>query len=631
MSRRRVRSPWRRRVWLVIACLGALLFFVVLVKAALLGRAMQLAYHNGVNFAQVAKSGNLTDERYALAQTFLQDAERSLVDAETQMNFFKPVLLHAGWIPVYGPTLAATPVLLSAGRQLATLGIQGFGIAKPLLVGTAGTSPLLRLPGVLAAAKPQLVELTQQTNAVRQLLDRVSPDDLLTIVADPVAELQAGVTLVASGLQLSDNLPILLGADQEQTYLVLVQNNHELRATGGFITSVGTLTIQQGKVKNFAFLDSYAIDPDQEKLATQAYPRAPAAMQQYMHIGLLLLRDVNWSPDLPTTAQIARTLYAQQTGRFVDGVITIDLRAVELLVGALEPLTIPGREPAITGANVVEQIKEMWAAPLQSDTNIDKNFGDWWKQRKDFIPQMATAAFGRLQAGAFNYTRMAAALESALDEHAIQIWSNAPEVAAKLAQLKWDGGLHPVPQKDFLALIDMNMGYNKVDAVIERSLAYQVTWPADPGQPAQAQVTVTYKHPLQLTNYDCDPRPHYGQTYDDMITRCYFDYVRLFVPAGSKLLGIDGVEPDSASSQAGEAGTTFFAGHFSLRPGEQKNIVFRYQLPASLQPDSYGLVVQKQAGVPPLALNLQIANRTLATTMQSGYWEWPKPGTTETP
>lgn len=616
------RSPWLRRVWITLACLGVLLILAMLVKAALLGRAIQTAYDNGLNFAQVVQSGNLTDERYALAQSFLQAAERSLVDVDAQMNFFRPVLARAGWVPLYGPTLTSVPELLSAGRQLAALGVQGFAVAKPLLVGSTGTSPLTRLPGVLTAAKPQVAELAQQAATISQSLKRISPDNLLTVVADPVANLQAAVTLLASGLQLSDQLPTLLGADQEQTYLVLVQNNHELRATGGFITSLGTLTIQQGKVKNFAFADSYATDATHGQLPPDAYPRAPAPMQHYMNINLLLLRDANWSPDLPTTAQIARTLYAQETGQSVNGVITIDLRAVELLIGALEPLTVPGNEQALTSANVIEQIKQMWAAPLQSDTTIQTNLGEWWKKRKDFIPQMATAAFGRLQSGAFDYARMAVAIESALDEHAIQIWSANPETAAVLARLKWDGGLHPAPQKDFLALVDTNMGYNKVDAVIERSLSYQLTWPEGPAKAAQAQVTVTYKHLLQLADYDCDPRPHYGQSYDDMMARCYFDYVRLFVPSGSKLLSVEGVESDSVTSQHGEADTEFFAGHFSLRPGEQKALVFRYQLPAWLKPDQYGLIVQKQAGLPFLPLSLQIDGAESATTLQSGQWEW---------
>ena len=94
-----------------------------------------------------------------------------------------------------------------------------------------------------------------------------------------------------------------------RTYLVLIQNNHELRATGGFIAAVGRVTVDKGRMTALDFADSYTVYSDKS-----TYPLAPKPMQQYMHIPLLLMRDANWSPDLPTTAEVARALYAQETG-----------------------------------------------------------------------------------------------------------------------------------------------------------------------------------------------------------------------------------------------------------------------------------------------------------------------------
>ncbi|MFM7172094.1 MAG: DUF4012 domain-containing protein, partial [Caldilinea sp.] len=59
--------------------------------------------------------------------------------------------------------------------------------------------------------------------------------------------------------QLGPELPRLLGMEQPQSYLVLVQNNHELRGTGGFISAVGRLTLDRGKVTDLDFVDSYAL------------------------------------------------------------------------------------------------------------------------------------------------------------------------------------------------------------------------------------------------------------------------------------------------------------------------------------------------------------------------------------
>ncbi|MCL6482540.1 MAG: hypothetical protein K6U02_12550, partial [Firmicutes bacterium] len=89
------------------------------------------------------------------------------------------------------------------------------------------------------------------------------------------------------------------------------------------------------------------------------------------------------------------------------------------------------------------------------------------------------------------------------------------------AELGWDGALKPEPGADYVALVDSNMGYNKVDAVLERSMRYQVTWPDGPDAPALATLAVTYRHPLKVEGHVCDPSSNYGLVYTDMIERCY--------------------------------------------------------------------------------------------------------------
>src|SRR5215213_640984 len=134
---------------------------------------------------------------------------------------------------------------------------------------------------------------------------------------------QGELSIGEVGARLGPSLPWLLGMQGPRTYLVLVQNSHELRATGGFIAAVGRVSVDGGRLTDFDFEDSYALYSERS-----TYPPAPLPMQQYMGIPLLVMRDANWSPDFPTTAQVARALYAQETGTRVDGVFTIDLTAV---------------------------------------------------------------------------------------------------------------------------------------------------------------------------------------------------------------------------------------------------------------------------------------------------------------
>jgi len=410
----------------------------------------------------------------------------------------------------------------------------------------------------------------------------------------------------------------LLGMNEPRTYLVLIQNNHEVRATGGFISALGRVTVENGTIAALDFQDSTRIMRDDVE-----YPWAPAPMRRYMGIELMLLRDANWSPDFPTTAQIVRSFYAQHNGIHVDGVVSIDLRAVELMVDALGPLTLEGLDEPLTGDSIIEQIQQFWAVPLETGETIESvGLGRWWGQRKDFMPTIADAVLERVESGDVDYARLAQAALMALDERAIQVWINELDVQEPFAALGWDGALRAAPGRDFLALVDSNLGYNKVDAVIERALEYRVEWPDSPEQPAQATATVTYSHPIELPDHRCDITPRYGTTYDDMTERCYFNYVRLYVPASSELIAIEGVDPDSITNRRGERKTRQFAGYFVLRPGEETTVTFTYRLPPTLTPDNYALSVQRQSGTLPLPFTANIDGAAIDTLVRGGRFEW---------
>jgi hypothetical protein len=207
----------------------------------------------------------------------------------------------------------------------------------------------------------------------------------------------------------------------------------------------------------------------------------------------------------------------------------------------------------------------------------------------------------------------------------VQIWFADPEAAALIASYGWDGALHPTPDADFLSLVDMNMGYNKVNAVLERSVDHRVQWPDGPTAPAQATVTVTYRHPLDVVDEQCVPVTDFDtlNSYTDMIARCYFGYVRLYVPRGSELIAIEGVEADSIVSQAGERGTQLFAGYFAMQPGTEHTVTFTYTLPPTITVDSYKLVVQRQAGIGPLPLAIAVDDTAFSLTLTDGRMVWP--------
>jgi hypothetical protein len=439
--------------------------------------------------------------------------------------------------------------------------------------------------------------------------------------ATPPAEGRQGELSIGEvGARLGPSLPWLLGMDGPRTYLVLVQNNHELRPTGGFIAAVGRVSVDKGRLTDLDFADSYQFYSEQS-----TYPPAPQPMRDHMAIELLVMRDANWSPDFPTSAQMARALYAQETGVQVDGIFTVDLNAVKLLVGALGALDVPGADEPITADNIEEQVIRFWEKPATSDNVISDGWDiDWYTKRKDFVPAIAKAALERVQSGA-DYGALLAAAQAAMDARSIQGWVNNPQVQGVLNAAHWDGGLQPVAGADFLAVVDTNMGYNKVDAAMQRALEYSVTWPQTAGEGALATVSITYTHPITTPDPGCNPAPHYGSTYADMIARCYFDYVRVYAPAGSELVTAKGVDGATITSRRGERGTQEFAGFFVLPPGGQQQVTFTYHLPAGLTPDNYRLILQRQSGTQPLPVLLNIGDVVQASTVSEGRLDWALP------
>jgi len=609
----------RRRVGLGITVIVLFLVGIVLVQGIRVGIQLRNAYEQGKQFAYFMR-GDLTPERYTMAQSLLGESATAFASAEANFAPFVPLLQRLGWVPWIGEDLTAIPILFQAGHDLVKVGVQGFQVAKPILLAPPGSSPFTQIPPLFQQSQTEVAAISAAATTIETDLQQIRTARLSPLLSETVSELQAAVAMIAPGLRLSAYLPTLMGVGQTRTYLVLAQNNHELRGTGGFVTAVGRITMADGRVVGMEFVDSY--DPAFNR-TDLPLPHAPQPMAQYMGIEVMLLRDVNWSPDFPTTAQVARTIYNQQTGRTVDGVITVDLQAVEQIVTALEPLKVAGIDQPMTGATVVEQIRTLWAAPPDSTATLASGDPGWWAQRKDFIPKLAESAIARIQRGDFDYLRMLSAIQTSLSSRAIQLWFADTALAGEVAKLDWDGGLRLGRDGDFLAIVDSNFGYNKVNAVIQQNVDYRVEWPTTGSdQRGLATLEIHYRHPIARDGYVCDQTPHYDGSYEEMMVRCYFDYLRIYTPAGSELIGIEGVLAESIINQRGEAGAQLFGGYFILSPGETTTVRLQYHLPTQVTPENYALTVRRQAGTPPLALVATVGQQRLDTTVSTGLLHW---------
>jgi len=578
------------------------LFLPIVVAAAWLGwTGYRAATQARLVLADLRQLQALAENPSADALPALRD---NLANLETHLSatqrIARPFLSLApllGWLPKIGPTVRDAPQLLAMGIELAGGGRQALDALMPVtdLLGQRGQGELLsRALPLIAAARPELVAADTRLARAEALAAQVR-GPLHPRLAPQLARLSRLLPLARAGLKGAQVAPSLLGITGPRTYLVLAQNSDELRPTGGFISGAGHVRLDNGRVTEIKLGDSYAVDNFE-----QPHPEPPSALRELMGADLLLLRDSNWSPDFPVSALVARALYAQDRGIDTDGAIALDMEAVRLLIEAMGPLQIPGTPQQITGENTIAALKQAWESPPTTLSTVQQaTTSNWWEKRKDFMGIMVTAAMAKLQGGDLNPVALAKALYEMLDGRHLQMAVDDPAASPLLTERRWDGALQPPGKGDYLAVVDTNFGYNKANAAVQPQIDYRV---APDGTGLSATLTLTYTHTARpLTpGTPCDRTPRYGDSYDELTARCYWDYLRVYAPAGSEMVAAEGLE--RAKTDRGEGNTTVFSGEFVLKPGESHDIVLRYRLPNSVATEPYRLFVRKQAGTaaPPL-------------------------------
>jgi hypothetical protein len=445
--------------------------------------------------------------------------------------------------------------------------------------------------------------------------EKLTPEvrDLILNDVDPL------ITLMKDGLSIAVDLPRMLGATSEgpKTYLVLVQNEDELRPTGGLITSVGTLLMQNGQIGNLTFDDSANMEN-----WTKPYPAAPWQLQQYMNSRVLVLRDSNWFTNFPTTALYAESLYSYVNDHSVDGVIAFDQHMLVEILDATGPIVIEveGVSYTIDSSNVIAYMRS-----AKIPTAEDFATPGW--SNKFFIKKIADVLMGKIFKGDVQPERFFTLLLQALNEHHLLVQLDSPSMTSLLASHRWDGAVRP-EAGDYLMVVDSNIGFNKTNAVVASNLTYDV----DLTNPASPIGSLAVVHTNNAAGVICKQwnkiRLQDEEYYP--ITDCYWNYLRVYMTEGTKLLEAtpqavpanwlilkQDIPARVDNLEEGIDGVQAF-GTLQVIPGEESlTTSFRFALPAEiLETQSgtnqviYHLLVQKQPGTlaVPITIRVHLAN-----------------------
>ena len=303
-------------------------------------------------------------------------------------------------------------------------------------------------------------------------------------------------------LSFSSVLPYILGFDEERNYLLLFQNDEELRPTGGFIGSIGDLTIKKAKVENLVIQDVYELDG---QLKNHVEP--PFIVRRYLQPHLYL-RDSNFYLNYQETASTAAFIYNLESGKQPNGVIAIDLRVLKEILKISGPVRLANYNITVTSDNVSDFIQ----------STIKDNFFPGSTQKKDVLNSVFNQLTLKLSTDPKFYLSIAKLLPDLLEQKDILISYSNNSIQKIFSANNYAGeySFKPSPEPktitDFLYINEANIGVNKVNSKISRKVAYEAML---------EQGRVVSKARLLLTNT--------GKTDD------YKVYVKFAVPSGSSL------------------------------------------------------------------------------------------------
>ncbi len=539
---------------------------------------------SAVRSGQAAKNELTAAQRALEKQEFgpaVEAAERAAADLiSARRSTRKLMALYA--IPVVGTQLRAADVVLDVGINLTQALRDGTTVLKQILepiqsgkeeisLATLTPADKRKILDRLAESSPLLESIRGQIAAAVTRFRNVPTRGVLPVLSSVIDQVQAQLPFldqaVANIIPATQIIPSIAGFPDQKTYLFLMENNTELRPTGGFIGTYGILKVSSGEITSFATSDVYHLDnPVKDTLRVEP----PPPLRRYNATTQWFFRDSNWSPDFPTAAQKALEFYRLERGpeKNIDGVIAVTPTFISSLLKISGDITVDGM--TFTAANLIDKLQPR-------------------SERKELIGEMSKILLNRILAlPQRRWQELITAVTTALTEKQMLLYAREAALQSRILEQHWGGAVEALTV-DGLTVIDANLAGLKTDSVMDRTLAYTLN--AGHSE-ATATLGITYTNRGKISAR----------------TTRYRTYTRVYLPLGSTLISSQGAMRDDKLRGGGqgtvdvseELGRTVLGAFISIEPGETGTLTFSYRLPTSItnaiNNGKYELLVQKQPG-----------------------------------
>lgn len=572
-SRRRTvdRKARRIRMLILAVCVAVVCYIAYLGVSALIIKREASAALSSAAEVQVQLQNSLADPS---AKEGLKTSLDTFADHVSAIHdqTKSPGWALLEWIPYYGHDVKvaretvrvlddigdnALPQLRNA---LSAMDYADFGISDGVV----------RLPGLSDASIHLDMADTTMQNADTEL--QLVGDAHIEQLNDMLSVIKPGVNTATQAVDVLTRFakvaPTMLDVDggQTQTYLILAENNAELRATGGLPGSWGTLTVSGGTLTLSDFVPDTSI-PIQDESVLQL---TDEELNLYGDQMGRIPHDVNITPDFPRAAQAAKALWEKAyPDQPVDGVMAMDPVFLQDLLQVTGGVTLQdGR--TLDGTNTVQT--------LLHDVYLESNDANW---QNEFFAQAARTAFERIvHMRNTDLARMVQTVVTSVNNGHLKVWHDADSIQNELSGTAIAGEIENSESHPAVGVYFNDAGQSKMDWYLDRHVTTTL-------RSTQADGSKLYDVDIELSNtlqaQDVTSLPDYvlGDGVDGLRPGELAVNLYLYAPDHGRLA--DWVFPDDGEFDllTTHDGLTVGAKRLVLQPGQSMSIHITVQTSAA--------------------------------------------------
>lgn len=475
------------------------------------------------------------------------------------------------------------------------LGLKG----KGSFTGGTAQDRIIKIIQTLSEVAPKMGVVKDKLVIAKESLDKVNPNNYPKIIKGKnireeiikIKNLADTAVTTAGDIQPTlEVLPQFLGYPNSQKYLLIMQNNGELRPTGGFMTAYAIIKVEGGKIIPEKSDDIYSLDKKNKNKV-----KAPEAIAKYLlsadlKTGLVpywYLRDMNLSPDFKVSMETFKKYYDELPNEsYIDGIIAIDTNVLKDFLTILGSIEVP--EYGKFSMDKDSRCHDIPQVICEMEYIVGTPLPTMKEGRKDVLGPLMKSIINKIFDSPSTLWPSVFKVASAdIQQKHILFYFTAEKMQHAAEVLNAAGRIKEAKQ-DYLHISDTNFGGAKSNLFVRHNVEQTIEVKED--NKIVKTLTLTYVNPEPMDN--CNLERTKGLCLNGILR----NYLRVYVPKGSKL--IEGIGSDSEFKTYEELDKTVFEGFFTLRGGGGRaKVVLTYELPFGFEKqDGYDLFMQKQPG-----------------------------------